>query len=436
MRLLLLAVMSIGIVVSGCSDGKLNMLLVFWNDHEYSSSSNDELPQEEPLSSSIIALSSSSEPVFSSSEELSSSSEELSSSFEESSSSRGIRSSSSKGYEDYPTIEEGAPGVLKTQKTTRYWDGCKPTCSWLDKIGNPQPWTLARSCDRDGVNEMPAFYLSPANYNPPYHIGYLGTPNACVSDNRTQEWPQSSTYAEWKLNNPNFPGGDAHTCFDMAPYAVNDTLAYAFAATDNGLCGECFMLQFNGDWAEDVARPTHRALKGKTLIVMANNTGVGERWFDIMIPGGGLGDYDGFSVQLGMSPEENAGYSGPLGLRTGGLLSECIFGTLPSNPNNPDYSPIGVGLNSGWTSTLEDFQTCLRAKCHRVFDKQSPHLLRGCLWHADWFMAADNPIANYIKIECPKYLVDKYRSTIDTSPPKRPEGHTGTCMVDGFQCSD
>jgi hypothetical protein len=287
--------------------------------------------------------------------------------------------------------------------------------SGFDPVNNPR-WNLARSCDRNGVNEIPAFYISPANHNPPWHIGYLGSPNACTPDNRTQEWPTSQTYADWKLKNPNFPGGESHTCFDMAPYAVNDTLAYAFAASGIGLCGECFMLQFDGEWANDVARPTHRALKGKTLIVMISNAGVGEGAFDIMFPGGGLGDYDGFSVQLGLSPETNLRDEGLLGYRVGGLITEC---------EQKD-------LNSGWRATLEEWQTCLRSKCHRTFDNQHPSLLRGCLWSADWFMAANNPNANYIKVACPQYLKDKYRSTIDSEPPKPPEGHTGGFCVDGF----
>jgi len=438
MRVFLFAV-ALVLAVLGCSDGKLNLLLVFWGDHDDPSSSSRIPP--EPNSSSIIVIPSSSSeyepppPSSSSSEEevLPSSSSEVipsssSSSEVPSSSSRGPRSSSAKTddngytYPDYPPLEPGAPGVMKSDLVTRYYDGCKPSCSWLVQSGyDPKNknsrWNLAKSCDRSGVKEIPAFYMSPADYNPPWHIGYLGTPNACVQDNRTKEWPKSTTYKDWKLKNPSFPGGEAHTCFDQVPYAVNDTLAYAFAASGVGSCGECYRLQFTGEWSNDEARPTHKALKGKTLIVMVNNAGVGDGAFDLMFPGGGLGDYDAFSVQLGLSPESNLQNTGLLGYRVGGLITEC-------EQNN---------LGSGWRASLEEWQECLRSKCRRTFGNQHPDLLRGCLWSADWFMAANNPQVNYVKMpDCPQYLKDRYGSTIDTELPKPPEGHTGSFCVDGY----
>jgi len=431
MRLFLFSI-ALVLAVLGCSDGKLNLLLVFWGEHEESSSSAERIPPPEPpkkppssSSSTPVPKSSSSiyEPPpsssYSSQEELppsSSSSEEIKSS----SSSRGPRSSSAKTdsngntYVDYPKLEPGAPGVKKS-KTTRYWDGCRPSCSYIGNIGKPNPWVIGRACDRNGINEIPLIYLHPRSQTQgDPGIYYKDVPCAKEQD---QAWPKSQTYKDWVSTHPDFPKeSHAYTCFDMAPYAVNDTLAYAFAATlETTLpCGKCARLQFNNEWTYDSKpRVNHRALKGKTLIVMANNTGtVDDNQFDIMIPGGGLGAFDCFSQQIGSSD---------LGHRMGGLLSECSY--------NEDKS-YGV-LSDRFT--LAQWQDCLEKRCHRAFDGKPKHLLDGCLWHVNWFMAADNPEAEWVETTCPKYLVDKYNSTATTKLPDCYTSNPKTCQIDGLQ---
>jgi hypothetical protein len=399
MRLFLFAVV-LAIAVLGCSDGKLNLLLVFWGDSEEPSSSS-----RDKSSSSIVTLSSSN-IMSSSSEEILpySSSEEFppSSSSEYvpplNSSSRGVRSSSSKEYEDYPTLEEGAKNVQKGW-ASRYWDGCKPHCSWLHHIGNPKPWAVAKVCDINN-KEISTYYPHP-DWND-YYTGYLGTKSSCE-------------------------GGEAYTCFDMAPVAVNDTLAYGFAAIDPGLaeCGACYQLEFDGDWwnKPGMPRPTHRALKGKTMIVMASNIGgVEYNQFDILIPGGGVGDFDSFSKQLGIR-------KGDLGVQFGGLLSNCL--------NNGINDILKDSIRDGsHRATLEQWQECLRSECNRVFGSKNKTLLNGCLWHVDWFMAADNPSLYYKKLDnCPQYLKDKYRSSVDTEPPPLPDFSKNPylqCSIQGF----
>ena len=47
------------------------------------------------------------------------------------------------------------------------------------------------------------------------------------------------------------------------------------------------------------------------------------------------------------------------------------------------------------------------------------NLLKGCNWFADWYMAADNPTYNWEEIECPQYLIDKYKTTINTTKDTR-----------------
>jgi len=447
MRFIYIIAVFIGIAVLGCSDGKLNLLLVLWDDHEASSSSREKFSSSSveipPSSSSEVVLppssSSEEEPSSSSSEEEppSSSSEEEpppSSSSEEppppSSSSRGPRSSSSLSIVDYPPpLEDGAPGVERAEAggVTRYWDGCKPSCSRAENAfqqnNTRSPHGLARNCDRNG-NEMPLYYrLNPVQ---PTWAEFIATPNACVPE-MVQEWTQSVTYADWTAANPGFPGGAqqsmAYVCSaDQIPYEVNDTLAYAFAANTKGNCGKCFQLQFRSDWNYGAARPSHRAIAGKTLIVMVSNFGVGESAFDLMIPGGGAGDYDAVSSQLGTTPA-NLGYT------RGGLFQECIFEARDSR-NPPNYSDPRVGLNPHERATLEESQDCLRAKCYRAFGNH-PVLLKGCLWHADWFMAVDNPEAIYKEVTCPKYLIDRYSSTLPL--PTRPENliPSANCKIGG-----
>jgi len=418
MRLLLFALFLM-VAILGCSDGKLNLLLVFWGDY------SEEPSSASAESSSSIAKSSSSSQVSSSSAIKSSSSEEqpLSSGEEpppkSSSSGRATRSSSSKMsggyvYVDYPPIEPGAPGVLKGW-ATRYWDGCKPHCAWLgnniDINVDPKdrkPWSgICKNCDIQN-NEVTTYYKHPDWTDGKYMAGYLSVPSSCDT-----------------------PGG-TYACWDMAPIAINDTLAYGFAAMNEEIaeCGTCYQLEFDGNWYDEPnPRPTHRALKGKTIIVMSSNIGHDVKYnvpmkygtengtqFDIMIPGGGVGAFNSFSDQLGIQREE-------LGVGYGGLLSNCI-----------EHKLKDMGIRDGSTrAKLEEWQECLKSECDRVFKNKAKELYNGCLWHVDWLMAADNPTLYYKKVECPQYLKDKYYSTIDTEPPPLPDPYpiNDLCTIEG-----
>lgn len=272
-------------------------------------------------------------------------------------------------YKDLLT--QGGEG---TGWSSRYWDACKPHCSWPGNVDTTSEetyqagLTTARNCNINDV-EIPTFTLSKDVSE--YWTGYAGTTSAC-SD-----------------------GGGANgafTCTDMAPIAVNDTLAYAFVAApgSQAACGKCFHLHYNGGNHDNNVKATHKALKGKHLIVMASNIGhdveVGQ--FDMMVPGGGVGAFDALSTQIGVSKDQ-------LGVTYGGFLSECQ-------------------QSLGWDNTVEAYQNCIIEKCDAVFPNH-PNLLRGCKWFAEWYMAADNPTYVYEVIECPQYLVDKYKTTINTT---------------------
>ena len=87
-------------------------------------------------------------------------------------------------------------------KTTRYWDCCKPSCGWSGKASVSSP---VKSCDKSD--------------NP---LADMAAKNGCES------------------------GGTAFMCTNQSPWAVNDSLAYGFAAvklaggTESSWCCACY----------------------------------------------------------------------------------------------------------------------------------------------------------------------------------------------------
>ena len=95
-------------------------------------------------------------------------------------------------------------------------------------------------------------------------------------------------------------------------------MGFAFAAvpaSDGGSCGKCYQLTFTGEGHYNSTNANTKAIKGKKLIIMTTNIGgdVAQGQFDIMIPGGGVGIFNGCS-SLGW---------GAQGEQYGGLLSDC-----------------------------------------------------------------------------------------------------------------
>jgi len=249
------------------------------------------------------------------------------------SSSSQAKSSSSQQQQQQGNGGSLLPKIVDNNKksgyATRYWDSCKPHCAWEGK-GGP----VARTCSTDGVTT-------------------IGSGASSVCDN----------------------GGEAGTCFDQAPQIVNDTIAYAFAATPGGGndCGKCYMLTFKGTGASATNTPTdshHRAIKGKHLIVMASNIGydVSNNQFDLMIPGGGPGAFNGCS-RMGISCA---------GATYGGFLTTCNYD-----------------------------KSCLIKMCNSEYANNA-NLKNGCLFLANWMDAANNPEVEYVQVECPAALEAKY----------------------------
>lgn len=122
--------------------------------------------------------------------------------------------------------------------TTRYWDCCKPSCAWPGKAPLSQGPLL--TCD---INDNP---LSDGG----------DTDSGCEA------------------------GGGAFMCSAHAPWAIDDSLAYGWAAvringqTESDWCCACYELEF-----------TDGPVSGKKMVVQATNTGgdLGENHFDIAV---------------------------------------------------------------------------------------------------------------------------------------------------------
>lgn len=211
-------------------------------------------------------------------------------------------------------------------KTTRYWDCCKPSCAWPRKGNSPQPVLTCDKNDRplnDGGN----------------------TKSGCEN------------------------GGNAFMCSSQSPWAVNETMAYGWAAVniagsnEGAWCCACYELTF-----------TSGPVAGKKMIVQATNTGgdLGNNHFDIAMPGGGVGLFNACTNQYGAPPN---GW----GERYGGVTSKSAC--------------------SGFPNALKN----------------------GCNWRYDWFQGADNPNVNFRQVACPAAITEKskcvrQRDSIDQTP--------------------
>lgn len=238
----------------------------------------------------------------------------------------GSSSGGGGSVDDPPRFQTGCAG-----HSTRFWDCCKPHCGWEANV----PGTPMNSCDRsDNV------------------IGDRNAQSAC-------------------------DGGPAHTCHELAPWAVSDTLAYGYAATNAGgdYCGRCYQIQFTGSSHNGGDDAGSRALSNKIMIVQSINIGhdVGLEQFDLLIPGGGVGNFNACGSQWGVSNEE-------LGAQYGGFLSAC-------------------------QQRGGDVKGCVRQRCQSVFGSRGlTELKAGCDWFVDWFQAADNPNFIYREVACPAAL--------------------------------
>jgi hypothetical protein len=211
--------------------------------------------------------------------------------------------------------------------TTQYWDACKPSCSWR---ANAPPDKQASACFIAGGR-------MDKNNN---------SKSACDKD----------------------APGPAFACMNQAPFKVGNR-SYGYAAINMGSCGDCYELTFPNK---------------QVMVVMKNNIGAlheGAK-FDLMIPGGGVGDFNALTRQV----ETEGHVSNPdMGERYGGFRGKC-----------------------GWKISGVD---CVRKLCNEVFENL-PYLRNGCLWYPDTLgtddASFDNPIVTYRKVACPTELKNRY----------------------------
>ncbi|XP_057655148.1 endoglucanase-like [Diorhabda carinulata] len=196
-----------------------------------------------------------------------------------------------------PEIKKIPNGKSGYGTTTRYWDCCKPSCSWKENINTPDMTPIA-SCAADGVTKL----------DPSVQSG-------CA-------------------------GGTSYMCNNQQPFAVNETLGYGFAAVsfsggaDTNLCCSCYLVKFLDQ------------IQDKQLVLQFTNTGgdLGANQFDIALPGGGIGIFN-----QGCHDQWNAPWTGwgdqyggvhsreeCLSLLPEALQSGCLFRfDFMNNANNP-----------------------------------------------------------------------------------------------------
>lgn len=230
-----------------------------------------------------------------------------------------------------PAIQGGTQGWA-----SRYWDCCKPACGWKGNVpGGSSP---VHSCNQ--ANQSLG-----GNYD---------AKNACEGDQN-----------------------GAYMCGNFGPWAVSATLAYGFAAVKMGsdYCGKCYQIDFTGGSHSNANDPGSQSLKGKTMIVQAINTGgVDGTQFDLLIPGGGVGDFDACSAQWGSGVD--------LGERYGGFYLEC------QKQNGFDYAKS---------------KACAAERCQAAFAGK-PDFLAGCNFFVNWLGAPDNPNLVFKETTCPSQI--------------------------------
>ena len=221
-------------------------------------------------------------------------------------------------------------------KTTRFFDGCKPTCAWSGNIRGDTTLGPVFTCSNqfeDGVQ--------------------------VVNDD-----PNLKSVCGGGGSGP----GAAYTCVDRSPFTSNGQM-YAFAAS-NSRCCECYELTFLASSVDGEGNVCSGCssysgeLEGETLVVQVINSGgdLSPTQFDLMIPGGGMGIFNG------------------------------LVGNPPNGPPLfPQSSYSDWGQRYGGVSSRE--------QCFQLPASVVP----GCLWRFDDFKGADNPGVSFRKVKCGLY---------------------------------
>ena len=169
-------------------------------------------------------------------------------------------------------------------------------------------------------------------------------------------------------------GGSAYACYSEAPRAISDTVSYGYVAVPNPSCNTCYHIQFTGQGYYSANDQGSQLIAGKHMIVKVSNTGsdVSQKQFDLMIPGGGVGQFtQGCQKQWG-----NIDF----GAQYGGFYS--------GDSSDPQCN----------TGNHSQKKACVKAMCDQL---PAGRAREGCYWWVDWMQLADNPKFRYTTIQCP-----------------------------------
>jgi len=179
---------------------------------------------------------------------------------------------------------------------------------------------------------------------------------------------------------PNICGGGgagsgvSYGCLSESPFTVASRdregrllfQRYGFAAA-NLPCCQCYTLTFQAP----------SPVAGQTMIVQVTNSGedLGEKHFDLLLPGGGFGIFNGVTCEDGCPPNGDP------------LFPDDVWGAQE-----------GLwGQRYGGVSSAED---CAALPAPAV---------AGCQWRfaSEGLRGADNPAATYTRVACPPELYEK-----------------------------
>jgi hypothetical protein len=164
----------------------------------------------------------------------------------------------------------------------------------------------------------------------------------------------------------------------MAPQVVSPTLAYAFAAFDGAGCGTCYQLTFTGTSNTGNADEGSQQICGSSIIVQVINTGgLAQGQFDLLLPGGGVGQNDACTTQFNVPASS-------LGDTFGGLMLTC------EQNDNYNYS---------------EYTQCTISACQTLF-ANSATMDTGCDFIINWMKGANNPNLMYTQVACPSALTN------------------------------
>lgn len=149
-----------------------------------------------------------------------------------------------------------------------------------------------------------------------------------------------------------------------------------FAAFNGASCGTCYQLTFTGSSHDGTADPGSAALCGASMTVQVINTGnLNAGQFDLLIPGGGVGQNDACTTQFNVS-------TSALGDTNGGLMFTC------ETNDNFNYS---------------EYPACTLSACQTLFPN-STTMATGCEFIINWMKGANNPNLMYTQVPCPSAL--------------------------------